>query len=59
MLIASITLLVAGFLILCALMAFAWYCCGVKKDNVGKNSKKSQKKAGDRKLPYLAEDEEN
>ena len=47
MLVASITLLIAGFLILCALMAFAWYCCGVKKDNADKKSQK--KKTGDHK----------
>ena len=59
MLMASITLLVAGFLILCALMAFAWYCCGVKKDNVGKQSQKIQKKRDDHKQAYLAKDDEN
>ena len=42
MLMASATLLIAGFLILCALMAFAWYCCGVKKDNAGKKNPKKK-----------------
>ena len=63
MLMASITLLVAGFLILCALMAFAWFCFGVKKDNAGKKNQKIQKiqkrKQDERKQAYLAEDEEN
>ena len=44
LLMASISLLIAGFLLLCALMALAWYFCGVKKDNAGNKSQKIQKK---------------